>query len=169
MKKEKRIEFPVAMARGNHLYPYRTQKLSLSALKVLGWKRPGRIGRCRIPRDCAGKVSCAILFFVRKKQANRCGAGRRLSGRVSAASSRALRDRAQSRFGGGCDLHRRIAEVKKAFAKKGSLAQSCGGRVRSSRFGRGCDLCAELPMLTGVVLPNERRLPLWRRKRTISR
>ena len=169
MKKEKRIEFPVAMARGNHLYPYRTQKLSLSALKVLGWKRPGRIGRCRIPRDCAGKVTCAILFFVRKKQANRCGAGRRLSGRVSAASSRALRDRAQSRFGGGCDLHRRIAEVKKAFAKKGSLAQSCGGRVRSSRFGRGCDLCAELPMLTGVVLPNERRLPLWRRKRTISR
>ena len=81
MKKEKRIKFPVAMARGNHLYPYRTQKLSLSALKVLGWKRPGRIGRCRIPRDCAGKVTCAILFFVRKKQAKRCGAGRRLSGR----------------------------------------------------------------------------------------
>ena len=37
------------MARGNHLYPSRTQKLSLSAPMVLGWKRPGRVGRRRIP------------------------------------------------------------------------------------------------------------------------
>ena len=44
-----RIQFPVVMARGSHLFPYRTQKLSLSALMVLGWKRPGRVGRRRIP------------------------------------------------------------------------------------------------------------------------
>ena len=43
------IQFPVVMARGIHLFPYRTQKLSLSALMVLGWKRPGRVGRRRIP------------------------------------------------------------------------------------------------------------------------
>ena len=43
------IQFPVTMARGSHLFPYRTQKLSLSALMVLGWKRPGRVGRRRIP------------------------------------------------------------------------------------------------------------------------
>ena len=43
-------EFPVIMARGNHLYPSRTQKLSLLALMVLGWKRPGRVGRRRIPK-----------------------------------------------------------------------------------------------------------------------
>ena len=30
-----------------HLFPFRTQKLSLLAPNVLGWKRPGRIGRCR--------------------------------------------------------------------------------------------------------------------------
>ena len=40
---------PVAMAKGSHLFPYRTQKLSLSAPMVLGWRRPGRVGRCRIP------------------------------------------------------------------------------------------------------------------------
>ena len=45
----KKIQFPVVMARGSHLFPYRTQKLSLSALMVLGWKRPGRVGRRRIP------------------------------------------------------------------------------------------------------------------------
>ena len=42
-------KFPVAMARGIHLFPSRTQKLSLFAPMVLGWKRPGRVGRCRIP------------------------------------------------------------------------------------------------------------------------
>ena len=41
--------FPVTMAKGIHLFPYRTQKLSLSAPMVLGWRRPGRVGRCRIP------------------------------------------------------------------------------------------------------------------------
>ena len=43
------IQFPVTMAKGIHLFPYRTQKLSLSAPMVLGWRRPGRVGRCRIP------------------------------------------------------------------------------------------------------------------------
>ena len=40
---------PVAMAKGIHLFPYRTQKLSPCAPMVLGWRRPGRVGRCRIP------------------------------------------------------------------------------------------------------------------------
>ena len=41
-------KIPVVMAEGYHLYPYRTQKLSPPALMVLGWQRPGRVGRCRI-------------------------------------------------------------------------------------------------------------------------
>ena len=40
----------VTIARGNHLYPSRTQKLSLLAPKVLGWQRPGRLGRRREPK-----------------------------------------------------------------------------------------------------------------------
>ena len=42
-------QFPVIMTKGSHLFPSRTQKLSPSVPKVLGWTRPGRIGRCRIP------------------------------------------------------------------------------------------------------------------------
>ena len=42
-------QFPVAMAKGYHLFPYRTQKLRPSAPMVLGWTRPGRVGRCRNP------------------------------------------------------------------------------------------------------------------------
>ena len=41
--------FPVAMTKGSHLFPSRTQKLSPSVPKVLGWTRPGSIGRRRIP------------------------------------------------------------------------------------------------------------------------
>ena len=36
------------MAKGSHLFSFRTQKLSPSALMVLGWTRPGRVGRRRL-------------------------------------------------------------------------------------------------------------------------
>ena len=54
----------MTMAKGIHLFPYRTQKLSLSAPMVLGWRRPGRVGRRRIPqrkslRRCLGLFLCA--------------------------------------------------------------------------------------------------------------
>ena len=38
----------MAIAKGIHLFPFRTQKLSPYTPKVLGWRRPGRIGSCRI-------------------------------------------------------------------------------------------------------------------------
>src|SRR3954447_26343014 len=40
-------QFPVAMARGKHLFPFRTEQLSPSAPMVLGLKGPGRVGRRR--------------------------------------------------------------------------------------------------------------------------
>ena len=43
-----RIQFPVTIAGGPHLFPSRTQKLSLHTLMVLGWQRPGRVGSRRI-------------------------------------------------------------------------------------------------------------------------
>ena len=56
------IRFPVTMAKGIHLFPCRTQKLSLSAPMVLGWRRPGRVGRCRIPQRKASD-GCLGLFL----------------------------------------------------------------------------------------------------------
>ena len=38
---------PVIIAKRFHLFPFRTQKLSSSALMVLGGRLPGRVGRCR--------------------------------------------------------------------------------------------------------------------------
>jgi hypothetical protein len=42
--------FPVALARGKHLFPFRTEKLSPSAPMVLGSQGPGRVGRRRFFR-----------------------------------------------------------------------------------------------------------------------
>ena len=39
--------FPVALARGKHLFPFRTEQLSPSAPMVLGPQGPGRVGRRR--------------------------------------------------------------------------------------------------------------------------
>ncbi len=57
--------FPVALARGKHLFPFRTEQLSPSAPMVLGSQGPGRVGRRRFfsraravrtggPPPCAG-------------------------------------------------------------------------------------------------------------------
>ena len=51
---------PVTMAKGKHLFPSRTQQLSPSAPTVLGWTRPGRIGRCRLPKEKA--IANAVAF-----------------------------------------------------------------------------------------------------------
>ena len=57
----KPAEIPVVMAKGIHLFPYRTQKLSLSAPMVLGWRRPGRVGHCRIPNKRHTRLG---VFFI---------------------------------------------------------------------------------------------------------
>ena len=46
----KKLIYPVVMAKGVHLFPSRTQKLSPYTSKVLGWKRPGRIDSCRLKK-----------------------------------------------------------------------------------------------------------------------
>ena len=64
------------MAKGIHLFPYRTQKLSLSAPMVLGWRRPGRVGRCRIPNEknsaCAGFFSYSIVKVLLSGYLSQC-------------------------------------------------------------------------------------------------
>src|SRR5580698_2258957 len=44
-------KIPVAMARGKHLFPFRTEQLSPSAPMVLGPQGPGRVGRRRFFRE----------------------------------------------------------------------------------------------------------------------
>ena len=53
-------QFAVAIARGKHLFPFRTEQLSLSAPMVLGSQGPGRVGRRRFtftsrPRAARGR------------------------------------------------------------------------------------------------------------------
>ena len=57
---------------GDHLFPYRTQKLSPSAPMVLGWKRPGRVGRRRFPIEAVAKLQ---PLSQRKNRAGSCKNG----------------------------------------------------------------------------------------------
>ena len=52
--KDNRIKFSVVITERPHLFPFRTQKLSSPVLTILGWRRPGKIGRCRnfISKGC---------------------------------------------------------------------------------------------------------------------
>jgi hypothetical protein len=62
--------FPVALARGKHLFPFRTEKLSPSAPMVLGSQGPGRVGRRRFlyahepPLGAARGVLWPIRYYV---------------------------------------------------------------------------------------------------------
>lgn len=67
--------FPVAMTKGFHLFPSRTQQLSPSVPKVLGWTRPGRIGRCRIPNKKNQKGSSFFALGREKREAEEEGMG----------------------------------------------------------------------------------------------
>ena len=49
------------MAKGVHLFPSRTQKLSPYTSKVLGWKRPGRIDSCRLEKK---HTLWYVSFFI---------------------------------------------------------------------------------------------------------
>ena len=75
--------YPVVMAKGVHLFPSRTQKLSPYTSKVLGWKRPGRIDSCRLAKEAVpyGTASFAL--------SNRNLSGRGDSGRHGPPSASA--------------------------------------------------------------------------------
>ena len=50
----------MAIERRSHLFPSRTQKLSFSSSKILGWRRPGKIEHCWLIIE----VGAWAYFFV---------------------------------------------------------------------------------------------------------
>ena len=68
---------PVAMARGKHLFPFRTEQLSPSAPMVLGPQGPGRVGRRRFTSTSRPRAARP-----------RCGAAPRRTGRRARRSRR---------------------------------------------------------------------------------
>ena len=75
--------FPVATARGKHLFPFRTEQLSPSAPMVLGSQGPGRVGRRRFlliighRHTWGGRGGCplrACVYLPRKGLRWGCGA-----------------------------------------------------------------------------------------------
>ena len=60
-------EWPVSMTVRNHLFPFRTQKLSSLVPKIVGWKRPVKIGRCRLllkSKQPTGRAESPVRGFA---------------------------------------------------------------------------------------------------------
>src|SRR6185295_6288046 len=63
------------IARGKHLFPFRTEPLSLSAPMVLGGQPPGRVGRRRFFYEKAARRAAFSISSVSASSC-RCAAGR---------------------------------------------------------------------------------------------
>ena len=57
----------VSMTVRFHLFPFRTQKLSSLVPKIVGWKRPVKIGRCRLllkSKQPTGRAESPVRGFA---------------------------------------------------------------------------------------------------------
>jgi hypothetical protein len=179
---------PVAMARGKHLFPFRTEQLSPSAPMVLGPQGPGRVGRRRFsfatgrPRAARSSLParherlpalwdprrCSALARARRG----CGAGLAPAavaiGHVDAVSP-ARRGSGVAALGpcaaacaarGGCAA---------ACAARGGCAAACAARGGCAAAGAargGCAAASRESRLRGaarVGARRESRLPACRR------
>ena len=63
-----RSEQSVSLAMRVHPFPSRTRQLSSSVLTILGWKRPGKIRRCRHLKPLRGNFKRQIIFKAKEKR-----------------------------------------------------------------------------------------------------
>ena len=85
-------KFPVAIARGKHLFPFRTEQLSPVAPMVLGLQGPGRVGRRRSFNKRAapsGRLFVVLWRFPRRLRTERLVAA--IVGHAGAGASHARR------------------------------------------------------------------------------
>ena len=62
------VVYLVMIARGTHLFPYRTQKLSLFTPMVFGWQRPERVGSRQLRKE--NTLSIDRVFFSAQNYMN---------------------------------------------------------------------------------------------------
>src|SRR5438105_13838815 len=97
--------FPVALARGKHLFPFRTEQLSPSAPMVLGPRGPGRVGRRRFFVSGAALGRPVVFRVARALAAATIAEASRNGCSISGASTRAragrevTRHRSRARLG----------------------------------------------------------------------
>ena len=120
------IRFPVTMAKGIHLFPCRTQKLSLSAPMVLGWRRLGRVGRCRIPwKERPARKGGSFFSYNQKvilpNYSNQCAALYLVRIFPATRSAGCRQEKSHGRVGGSVEEH--IPCHKGAYTGKSGIGR----------------------------------------------
>ena len=68
-------QWPVSMTVRFHLFPFRTQKLSSLVPKIVGWRRPVKIGRCRLlETPYPARDEAFFVLYAKCKRYNRAPA-----------------------------------------------------------------------------------------------
>jgi len=136
--------FPVAMARGKHLFPFRTEPLSPSAPMVLGPQGPGRVGRrrffCRASgppfagrtRLCGGPRGLARDDATVTREARRAPAQRRRA-RLRSGGHDARPARPRSDVRGPTMWMRRLAPPRLGAGERGVDELREAGPERGAR------------------------------------
>ena len=62
--------YPVVITGRTHPFPYRTRQLSFLVPKILGWRRPGKIGRCRIYIKSCTNERMALFQYIDSQDTN---------------------------------------------------------------------------------------------------
>jgi hypothetical protein len=117
----------VAMARGKHLFPFRTEKLSPSAPMVLGGRPPGRVGRRRLCVQRAAREGGP--FFAR----HRSCVGALLGGRVAACPPRRRPRRTSGCLSAEAEATRLSAAWLEELGCDGGSTRSRGTRASPPR------------------------------------
>jgi hypothetical protein len=122
---------PVAMARGRHLFPFRTEQLSPSAPMVLGPQGPGRVGRRRFFHRWAARRAAHRAFWGRSRarSARNDGRWRSCEARAAWCSIGVVHG---SDCAAGTPGRRRRAGGRRSAARSG-----CRGRWGSWAASRG--------------------------------
>ena len=92
----------VSMTVRFHLFPFRTQKLSSLVPKIVGWKRPVKIGRCRLLFKPCSDLSRAFFYAEcrKRKRTIEKGGGPDMSGPYRDSSESLLLPQAGTAAGG---------------------------------------------------------------------
>ena len=131
--------FPVALAWGKHLFPFRTEQLSPTAPMVLGLQGPGRVGRRRFLHSSRppGRLDLFLGSRAprRRSRPPRPGAGGRVSAsrraEVSGRAGTAASIAGEPRGGAGASV---IPRHRGSMTIKGPPGTECdvaGGSARS--------------------------------------
>lgn len=132
-------KFRWRIARGKHLFPFRTEQLSLSAPMVLGGQPPGRVGRRRF-----FLVAVRALIWRGLRRPSSGALRPRQKARVALLRHASCRDRIACFWNASLPRQIRARTAEAGFLKQGARGVAADRGAPGRSAGRRRSVCATL-------------------------